>query len=214
MCSFRENWIHRNFSSKRNFDIKLSKIELSSIRNLIQKACLKSSSKIISKCWILAAFPRSDGRKMSTDKLSQGNVIYLEVQVSRDANSSLGSLGARADKFCHSSHLSIVYCRDSNSCLKLLDSRSKKTFVIFQRGRSRNFKKFIKTTGCSFAVHKWQLKLYQFTTQVAPPFSEQYLQEGSWQLTEDLIEDQEIHRKKPTCDRLCMSKPLLIRHSK
>ena len=81
MCSFRKNWIHRNFSSKRNFDIKSSKIELSSIRNLIQKACLKSSSKIISKCWILAAFPRSDGRKMSTDKLSQGNVIYLEVQV-------------------------------------------------------------------------------------------------------------------------------------
>ena len=81
MWSFCENWIHRNFSSKRNFDIKLSKIELSSIRNLIQKACLKSSSKMISKCWILAAFPRSDGRKMSTDKLSQGNVIYLEVQV-------------------------------------------------------------------------------------------------------------------------------------
>ena len=81
MWSFCENWIHWNFSSKRNFDIKSSKIELSSIRNLIQKACLKSSSKIISKCWILAAFPRSNGRKMSTDKLSQGNVIYLEVQV-------------------------------------------------------------------------------------------------------------------------------------
>ena len=81
MWSFRENLIHRNFSSKRNFDIKSSKIELSSIRNLIQKACLKSSSKIISKCWILPAFPRSDGRKMSTGKLSQGNVIYLEVQV-------------------------------------------------------------------------------------------------------------------------------------
>ena len=76
---------------------------------------------------------------------------HLLGGASRDANSSLG---ARADKFCHSSHLSIVYCRDSNSCLKLLVSRSKKMFVIFQRGRSRNFKEFIKTTGCSFAVHK------------------------------------------------------------
>ena len=152
---------------------------------------------MLNSCCV-SAFRRAENvhRQIVTGK------CHLLGGASRDANSSLGSLGARADKFCHSSHLSIVYCRDSNSCLKLLVSRSKKTFVIFQRGRSRNFKKFIKTTGCSFAVHKWQLKLYQFTTQVAPPFSEQYLQEGSWQLTEYLIEDQEIHCKKLTCLRL------------
>ena len=156
----------------------------------LSQILFKNDFKMLNSCCV-SAFRRAENvhRQIVTGK------CHLLGGASRDANSSLG---ARADKFCHSSHLSIVYCRDSNSCLKLLDSRSKKTFVIFQRGRSRNFKKFIKTTGCSFAVHKWQLKLYQFTTQVAPPFSEQYLQEGSWQLTEDLIGDQEIRSKKPT----------------
>ena len=113
----------------------------------------KNDFKMLNSCCV-SAFRRAENvhRQIVTGK------CHLLGGASRDANSSLG---ARADNFCHSSHLSIVYCRDSNSCLKLLVSRSKKMFVIFQRGRSRNFKEFIKTTGCSFAVHKW-------LTQVVP----------------------------------------------
>ena len=100
-------------------------------------------------------------------------------------------------------NLSMLCWSIYNSCLKSLVSSKINFFVIVQRGISKTSLKALDVVLLSTSD---SLKLYQFTTQVAPPFSEQYLQEGSWQLTEDLIEDQEIHRKKPTwCESLLLT---------
>ena len=92
-------------------------------------------------------------------------------------------------------NLSMLCWSIYNSCLKSLVSSKIIFFVIVQRGISKTSLKALDVVLLSTSD---SLKLYQFTTQVAPPFSEQYLQEGFWQLTEYLIEDQEIHCKKPT----------------
>ena len=92
-------------------------------------------------------------------------------------------------------NLSMLCWSIYNSCLKSLVSSKINFFVIVQRGISKTSLKALDVVLLSTSD---SVKLYQFTTQVAPPFSEQYLQEGFWQLTEDLIEDQEIHCKKPS----------------
>ena len=87
-------------------------------------------------------------------------------------------------------NLSMLCWSIYNSCLKSLVSSKINFFVIVQRGISKTSLKALDVVLLSTSD---SLKLYQFTTQVAPPFSEQYLQEGFWQLTEYLIADQEIH---------------------
>ena len=93
-------------------------------------------------------------------------------------------------------NLSMLCWSIYNSCLKSLVSSKINFFVIVQRGISKTSLKALDVVLLSTSD---SLKLYQFTTQVAPPFSEQYLQEGFWQLTEYLVADQEILRKTPTC---------------
>ena len=142
-----------------------------------------------SKCWIRVAFRRnSDGREMSTGKCPQAK-CHRGVTWSCD---SWWNPAILLD-------LSMLCWSDYNSCLKSLVSSKTNFFVIVQRGISKTSLKALDVVLLSTSD---SLKLYQFTTQVAPPFSEQYLQEGSWQLTEYLIADLEIHRKKPTCERL------------
>ena len=97
-------------------------------------------------------------------------------------------------------NLSMLCWSIYNSCLKSLVSSKINFFVIVQRGISKTSLKALDVVLLSTSD---SLKLYQFTTQVAPPFSEQYLQEGFWQLTEYLIEDQEIHCKKPAWLKPC-----------
>ena len=139
-----------------------------------------------SKCWIRDAFLRnSDGWEMSTGK------CHREVTWSCDSWWNLAIL----------LNLSMLCWSVYNSCLKSLVSSKINFFVIVQRGISKTSLKALDVVLLSTSD---SLKLYQFTTQVAPPFSEQYLQEGSWQLTEYLIEDQEIHCKKPTWGYVCL----------
>ena len=91
--------------------------------------------------------------------------------------------------------LSMLCWSDYNSCLKSLVSSKTNFFVIVQRGISKTSLKQLDVVLLSTSD---SVKLYQFTTQVAPPFGEQYLQEGFWQLTEYLVADPEILRKTPT----------------
>ena len=105
--------------------------------------------------------------------------------------------------------LSMLCWSDYNSCLKSLVSSKTNFFVIVQRGISKTSLKQLDVVLLSTSD---SVKLYQFTTQVAPPFGEQYLQEGFWQLTEYLVADQEILRKTPTwvyplCSTLCVNVP-------
>ena len=92
-------------------------------------------------------------------------------------------------------NLSMLCWSIYNSCLKSLVSSKINFFVIVQRGISKTSLKALDVVLLSTSD---SLKLYQFTTQVAPPFSEQYLQEGFWQLTEYLVADKEILCKTPT----------------
>ena len=92
-------------------------------------------------------------------------------------------------------NLSMLCWSIYNSCLKSLVSSKINFFVIVQRGISKTSLKALDVVLLSTSD---SLKLYQFTTQVAPPFSEQYLQEGFWQLTEYLLADKEILCKTPT----------------
>ena len=92
-------------------------------------------------------------------------------------------------------NLSMLCWSIYNSSLKSLVSSKINFFVIVQRGISKTSLKALDVVLLSTSD---SLKLYQFTTQVAPPFSEQYLQEGFWQLTEYLVADKEILSKTPT----------------
>ena len=138
-----------------------------------------------SKCWIRVAFRRnSDGREMSTGKCPQAK-CHRGVTWSCDSWWNPAIL----------LNLSMLCWSIYNSCLKSLVSSKINFFVIVQRGISKTSLKALDVVLLSTSD---SLKLYQFTTQVAPPFSEQYLQEGFWQLTEYLVADQEILRKTPT----------------
>ena len=138
-----------------------------------------------SKCWIRVAFRRnSDGREMSTGKCPQAK-CHRGVTWSCD---SWWNPAILLD-------LSMLCWSDYNSCLKSLVSSKTNFFVIVQRGISKTSLKQLDVVLLSTSD---SVKLYQFTTQVAPPFSEQYLQEGFWQLTEYLVADKEILSKTPT----------------
>ena len=136
-----------------------------------------------SKCWIRVAFRRnSDGREMSKGKCPQAK-CHRGVTWSCD---SWWNPAILLD-------LSMLCWSDYNSCLKSLVSSKTNFFVIVQRGISKTSLKQLDVVLVSTSD---SVKLYQFTTQVAPPFGNST--EGFWQLTEYLVADQEILRKTPT----------------